>query len=241
MALAVKLGLARQLAASGENESTLSLLEQLRGDVQGTVQELRELAYGIDPPLLRDRGLEEAMRAAAARPVLPCTVSVELPGRYPEQVEIAAYFCCLEAMQNADKYAGAAAQVAVRNRSLYAWVRSLGNATRANSVRGYLISGRRFRTASRSTSRVTGARRAVAPASSSPSSPMRPTRWRTCPPVTSSPCPVTLLAESCGTMSPAAAPSSPRRAARCMNIDRALAGCTTAAFSPRRDFGPTRR
>jgi signal transduction histidine kinase len=114
VALAVKLGLARQIAEDGDTEGVLGMLEALRGDVQTTIGELRELAHGIYPPLLRDRGLAEALRAAASRCPLPSTVDVELNGRYPEQVEAAAYFCCLEAMQNAGKYAGNGATLAVQ-------------------------------------------------------------------------------------------------------------------------------
>jgi signal transduction histidine kinase len=114
VALAVKLGLARQIAQDGETETVLALLEGLRGDVQATIGELRELAHGIYPPLLRDRGLGEALRTAALRSALPCTVEVDLPGRYGEEVETAAYFCCLEALQNAGKYAGDGATVTVR-------------------------------------------------------------------------------------------------------------------------------
>jgi len=114
VALAVKLGLARQIAEDGETETVLGLLADLRGDVQVTIGQLRELAHGIYPPLLRDRGLGEALRTAALRSVLPCTVDVELSGRYPEEVETATYFCCLEAMQNAGKYAGEGASIAVR-------------------------------------------------------------------------------------------------------------------------------
>ena len=113
VALAVKIGLTRQIAEEGDNETVLSLLEGLRGDVQTTISELRELAHGIYPPLLRDRGLNEALRAAASRMSLPCSVTVDLPGRYPEDAETAAYFCCLEAMQNAGKYAGEGASVVV--------------------------------------------------------------------------------------------------------------------------------
>jgi signal transduction histidine kinase len=114
VALAVKLGLARQIAEDGETDTVLTMLESLREDVQTTIGELRELAHGIYPPLLRDRGLTEALRTAAVRCPLPTTVDVELPGRYPEEVETAAYFCCLEAMQNAGKYAGDGASLTVR-------------------------------------------------------------------------------------------------------------------------------
>ncbi len=117
VALAVKLGLAQQIVEDGDIETTQRLLGDLRADVQVTIKELRELAHGIYPPLLRDRGLGEALRTAATRSVLPCTVDVSLPGRFPEQAETAAYFCCLEAMQNAGKHAGAGAtlRVAVRH------------------------------------------------------------------------------------------------------------------------------
>jgi signal transduction histidine kinase len=112
VALAVKLGLARQIAEE-DPEAVLQLLEQLREDVRVTIAELRELAHGIYPPLLRDRGLEEALRTAGLRCPLPCSVRVDLPGRYPQEVETAAYFCCLEAVQNAGKHAGEGATVAV--------------------------------------------------------------------------------------------------------------------------------
>jgi signal transduction histidine kinase len=114
VALAVKLGLARAIAEDGDTEAVLGLLEDLRADVQTTIGELRELAHGIYPPLLRDRGLGEALRTAALRSPLPCVVEVDLAGRYPEEIETAAYFCCLEAMQNAGKYAGEGATITVR-------------------------------------------------------------------------------------------------------------------------------
>jgi signal transduction histidine kinase len=114
VALAVKLGLAAQIAEDGDTETVLSLMTDLRGDVQTTIVALRELAHGIYPPLLRDRGLGEALATAARRSPLPCSVDVELSERYPEQIEATIYFCCLEAMQNAGKYAGPGAQLAVR-------------------------------------------------------------------------------------------------------------------------------
>ena len=71
------------------------------------MQELRNLAHGIYPPLLMDRGLPEALRAAAGpRRARRPTVEAEDVGRYPQQVEAAVYFCCLEALQNAGKHAG---------------------------------------------------------------------------------------------------------------------------------------
>jgi signal transduction histidine kinase len=117
VALAVKLNLAEQITSEGDSQTVAKLLAELRGDVQTTIGELRELAHGIYPPLLRERGLGEALRTVAVRSTLPCTVDVELPGRYAEEVETAAYFCCLEAIQNTGKYAGDDATLHVQVRS----------------------------------------------------------------------------------------------------------------------------
>jgi signal transduction histidine kinase len=112
VAMAVKIGLARRMMASDPSAAD-TMLEELRTDVQDTLSELRELAHGIYPPLLRDRGLLEALQTAANRATLPTTVRADGAGRYPEGVETAVYFCCLEAMQNAGKHAGEGAEVTV--------------------------------------------------------------------------------------------------------------------------------
>ena len=112
MALAAKLGRARQLVNSDPSIGAAQL-EDLRADLQTTIEVVRELAHGIYPPLLRQQGLSAALRTAAARSPLPCTVTVALPGRYPVEVETAVYFCCLEAIHNAGKYAGTDASIAV--------------------------------------------------------------------------------------------------------------------------------
>jgi signal transduction histidine kinase len=103
VALAVKVGLAQHV---DDPQALGELITELRSDVQAAIDELRELAHGIYPPLLRERGLAEALQAAATRATLPTEVAVRLPGRYPEEAETAVYFCCLEAMQNAGKHAG---------------------------------------------------------------------------------------------------------------------------------------
>lgn len=112
VALAVKVGLVKTLLAADPDTAT-GMLDELREDVQATLTELRELAHGIYPPLLRDRGLGEALQTAANRAALPTTVSAQEVGRYDTDVEAAVYFCCLEAMQNAGKHAGDAARIEV--------------------------------------------------------------------------------------------------------------------------------
>jgi signal transduction histidine kinase len=104
VALAVNLRLARDVVAD-DPDVTAELLSQMAGDVQRTIQELRELAHGIYPPLLADSGLGEALRAAANRSPLAAGVVSAGIGRYSPEIEAAVYFCCLEALQNAAKHA----------------------------------------------------------------------------------------------------------------------------------------
>jgi signal transduction histidine kinase len=110
VAMAVKVGLARQLM-SADAETVEKLLIELRDDTQATLSELRELAHGIYPPLLRDRGLAEALRAACNRSVLPVRLECDSEHRFDPEIEAAIYFCCIEALQNAGKYAGEGASV----------------------------------------------------------------------------------------------------------------------------------
>lgn len=112
VALAVKVGLIRQLLDANPSTAT-AMLEELREDVQATLTELRELAHGIYPPRLRDRGLADALQAAADRSPLPTRVAATGLNRYGADIETAIYFCCLEAIQNAGKHAGDGATITV--------------------------------------------------------------------------------------------------------------------------------
>jgi signal transduction histidine kinase len=113
VAIAVKLRLARQLATRDPDKTT-QLMEDLGGDIEDAVQQLRELAHGIYPPLLADRGLAAALEGAARRAALPVEVRAQDVGRHSAEIEATVYFCCLEAMQNAGKYAGEGASVVIR-------------------------------------------------------------------------------------------------------------------------------
>ena len=104
VALAVNLRLARDIITD-DSDAGLEMLDQLADEVQETIQEVRQLAHGIYPPLLVDSGLVEALRAAANRSPLPVDISADGIGRYPSETEAAVYFCCLEALQNAAKHA----------------------------------------------------------------------------------------------------------------------------------------
>jgi signal transduction histidine kinase len=122
VALRIKL----ELAAERMDDPTL--LRGLGDDVEEALDEIRDLARGIYPAPLADRGLVEGLRAAALRSALPTTVLAAGVRRYPREIESAAYFCCLEALQNAAKHAGATAAVIdlSDNGSLHAEVRDDG-------------------------------------------------------------------------------------------------------------------
>ncbi len=108
VALAVNLRLTKDML-SDDPEGAAEMLEALGDAVKETIQELRDLAHGIYPPLLMDSGLPEALRAAANRSPLSVAVAADGIGRYPSELEAAVYFCCLEALQNAAKHAPEAA------------------------------------------------------------------------------------------------------------------------------------
>jgi signal transduction histidine kinase len=112
VALAVNVNLARQLADS-DPDTAKEILEQIGHELQDAVQELRNLAHGIYPPLLMDRGLPEALSAAAGRAALPTALVADGIGRYSPAIEAAVYFCCLEALQNAAKHAGEGAEAKI--------------------------------------------------------------------------------------------------------------------------------
>lgn len=112
VALAVKVRLVHQLQGKDPAKAA-EVLDTLGSDLEDTLQELRDLAHGIYPPLLADKGLVEALRSAARRSVVPTEIEHTELGRYGRVVEATAYFCCLEAFQNAGKYAGPDATVKV--------------------------------------------------------------------------------------------------------------------------------
>jgi signal transduction histidine kinase len=91
------------------------LLDQALDELQTSLAELRELARGIHPAVLTERGLEPALHALVSRAPVPVTVEADFGRRLPGPVESAAYFVVAEALTNVAKYAGAThATVAVR-------------------------------------------------------------------------------------------------------------------------------
>jgi signal transduction histidine kinase len=105
VALQVKMGLAKRL--TGDPEKLDGILGQLQEETNQALQDLRDLARGIYPPLLADQGLTAALEAQARKSPIRVTVEAVDIGRYSQDVEAAAYFCVLEALQNVAKYANA--------------------------------------------------------------------------------------------------------------------------------------
>ncbi|MGZ4132072.1 MAG: histidine kinase [Actinomycetota bacterium] len=106
VALAVKLRLAKGLLAK-DPERARTLLDELRGEVGEALDTLSALSLGIYPPLLEQQGIAPALAAQYTRSNLPVRLHTDGTGRYPIEIEAAVYFCALEALQNAAKYARA--------------------------------------------------------------------------------------------------------------------------------------
>ena len=106
VAIKVKLGLAEALAERDPAKAR-ELVGQLKADADEALDTLRDLARGIYPPLLADKGLGAALEAQARKATLPVEVDADGVGRYPQDLEAAVYFCVLEALQNIQKYAEA--------------------------------------------------------------------------------------------------------------------------------------
>jgi signal transduction histidine kinase len=106
VALKTRLALAQRLTERDPDraEELIANLEEEAGEALDT---LRDLARGIYPPLLADQGLVAALEAQVRNAPIPVEVNGENIVRYPQEIEAAVYFCCLEALQNVAKYASA--------------------------------------------------------------------------------------------------------------------------------------
>jgi signal transduction histidine kinase len=111
VALRIKLEL--EAERTNGNGGSAARLRSLGADVEQALDEVRALARGIYPSPLADRGLVDALRSAALRAGVPTTVLATAIRRYPLEIESAAYFCCLEALQNVAKHARGASVAVV--------------------------------------------------------------------------------------------------------------------------------
>src|SRR5439155_19931209 len=104
--LSVQLKLAGALIGRDDDKAQ-AIVDGLNAQAIDALENLRDLARGIYPPLLADQGLGAALRAQASRSPVQVVVEADGLGRYPQAVEAAVYFCALEALQNIAKYARA--------------------------------------------------------------------------------------------------------------------------------------
>ena len=105
VALTVKLGLLERIAQG--DQQVRMIAAQLQKDATDALEDLRDLARGIYPPLLADKGLVAALESQARKSAVSVTVEADGIGRYAREAEAAVYFSCLEALQNVSKYASA--------------------------------------------------------------------------------------------------------------------------------------
>ncbi|WP_406290962.1 sensor histidine kinase [Embleya sp. NBC_00896] len=107
VALAMDLGMAKENLSTSEDTATAHMVASAHDEVKLALQELRDLARGIHPAVLTDRGLDAALSSIAARCTVPVRVDVDLPDRPPPPVESVAYFCASELLTNVSKHASA--------------------------------------------------------------------------------------------------------------------------------------
>ena len=89
----------------GDDADAAPLARSAREELEGAIEDLRELARGLHPPLLSRRGLAAAVRASVARTELPIELELRLGDDLPPELEAAAYYVCAEAVTNAVKHA----------------------------------------------------------------------------------------------------------------------------------------
>ncbi|MGW2596786.1 sensor histidine kinase [Streptomyces klenkii] len=106
VALAMGLGLAKEKVLE-DPEAAARMVDEAHGEVKLALQELRDLARGIHPAVLTDRGLDAALSSVAARCTVPVSVSVDLDERPAPAIEGIAYFTVSELLQNVSKHSRA--------------------------------------------------------------------------------------------------------------------------------------
>ncbi|GAA1881644.1 sensor histidine kinase [Streptantibioticus ferralitis] len=106
VALAMDLGLAKEKLLE-DPDAAAKMVGEAHGEVKLALQELRDLARGIHPAVLTDRGLDAALSSVAARCTVPVRVSADLPARPAAAIEGIAYFTVSELLTNISKHSGA--------------------------------------------------------------------------------------------------------------------------------------
>ena len=105
----VGLALMLRLASKGaaDADAVTALLAEAAGELDDAIEDLRELARGLHPAIVSDTGLAAGVESLAEQPGIPVELTVDLPDRLPEEVEVAAYYLVAECLTNANKHSGA--------------------------------------------------------------------------------------------------------------------------------------
>jgi signal transduction histidine kinase len=111
--VAVRIRLALALEHATAHVAIRKELDVLRDNIDETIDELREVAHGLYPPVLNAHGLVVALDGVRRQTVTPVRFEAIGVGRYPAEVESAVYYCCVEAIQNATKHGGPGVQISV--------------------------------------------------------------------------------------------------------------------------------
>ena len=107
VSIGVKANLVRLLITT-DPDRAVGIIEEIRAEAQVALEDLRDMTRGAYPPILADHGLPTALAAKTRSIGVPADLHADGVGRLSEEIEIAAYYCCCEAMQNAVKHAKAA-------------------------------------------------------------------------------------------------------------------------------------
>ena len=110
VAVSMRVGLVREFA----DPDVAQRLDDVGLELEEILEELRDLAHGLYPPVLREFGLREALASVVRRSVSPARLEAAAIGRYSEDEEAAVYFCCVEGLQNVVKHAGSGATAVIR-------------------------------------------------------------------------------------------------------------------------------
>jgi signal transduction histidine kinase len=137
-ALRVRLELMSETIGSGPE--TRAAIAELGDTVEDAIVDIRRVAHGLYPPALESYGVVEALRSVCRHTPLPVRIVDEGVGRQPSAAESTLYFCCLEALQNTAKHAGAGASATVRlgaeERTVWFTVEDDGGGFDASTARG---------------------------------------------------------------------------------------------------------
>jgi signal transduction histidine kinase len=111
------IGVRIKLAITGESDAGASVvrseLDEVGEDLDEAIDELREVAHGLYPPVLSRMGLRNALEHISYHATTPVAIDAARIGRHPVALESAVYYCCSEAIQNATKHGGAGVHISV--------------------------------------------------------------------------------------------------------------------------------